>query len=214
MLDFSKAPWPSVQTRLSQINWGPLETMAKDDVTAAHALFIDTVLPVLEELVPQKLIGKQFGKRRVYKKRRCLWRKLGRIKNLLHSTSSVTTATSLLNHRRWLEHEVKCSYDTQGWEKENKVVNELKSNVKAFYAYGRARQQTKAKVGPFIDPDTAIPNSDPDYAATVLSEQYSSLFTQPRPEYLVNNLEQFFSGGLDWRQQTNDPGYQVFQTRH
>ena len=79
------------------------------------------------------------------------------------------------------------------------MVNEMKTNVKAFYAYGRARQKTKAKVGPFIDPATGAPNPDPDYAAQVLSEQYSSVFTSPRPKYKVDNLEDFFSGGTEWR---------------
>ena len=72
---------------------------------------------------------------------------------------------------------------------------------KAFYAYGRARQKTKARVGPFIDPDTGVPNPDPDYLAKVLSAQYSSVFVPTRPEYQVHNLEDFFSGGEEWRQQ-------------
>ena len=37
-------------------------------------------------------------------------------------------------------------YDTQGRAEENKVVKAIKTNVKAFFAYGRARQNTKAKV--------------------------------------------------------------------
>ena len=76
----------------------------------------------------------------------------------------------------------------QGREEEDKVVNAMKTNIKAFFAYGKSRQKTKAKVGPFLDPDTGIPNPDPDYAASILSEQYSSVFTQPRPDYLVDNL--------------------------
>ena len=65
----------------------------------------------------------------------------------------------------------------------------MKTNVKAFFAYGKARQVTKAKVGPFLDPKTDTPNPDPDYSARVLSEQYSSVFTTPRSEYLVKNRE-------------------------
>ena len=57
------------------------------------------------------------------------------------------------------------SYDTQGWEDENKVVNAMKSNPKAFFAYGRAKQKTKARVGPFLDPETDTPNPGPDFAA-------------------------------------------------
>ena len=63
------------------------------------------------------------------------------------------------------------------------------------------QDKTKARVGPFLDPQTGIPNPDPDFAAKLLSEQYSSVFTQPRQEFLVSNPKEFFSGGLEWRQE-------------
>ena len=81
-----------------------------------------------------------------------------------------------------LESELKRSYEEQSWKEETSAVNAMKTNVKTFFAYGRARQKTKAKVGHFLDPVTGVPKSDPDYAARVLSKQYSSVFTSPRPE--------------------------------
>ena len=153
-LDFSKAPWPEVQTRLRQVDWSSLESLAKVNVTNAHALFIDTFLPVIEELVPQKVIGKRFGHRKKHKKRRCIWRKLSRTKKKLLSTSSVTKAAFLLQTQHLLESELKRSYEEQSWKEESSVVNAMKTNVKAFFAYGRARQKTKSKVGPFLDPVT------------------------------------------------------------
>jgi hypothetical protein len=200
-LDFHKAPWPEIKARLRQLDWEPLEVIAKENVIAAHQFFMETILPILEDLVPQKMVGKRFGHSKKHKRRRSLWRKLNRIRKKLHSTSSVTRAASLLHQQRAVELELKSSYDTQSWEEETKVVNAMKTNVKAFYAYGRARQKTKARVGPFLDAATGIPNPDPDYAAKILSEQYTSVFTSPRPEYLVDNLEEFFSGGAEWRQQ-------------
>ena len=47
LLDFSKAPWSEIKEKLSEVNWEGLESLAEKDVTAAHALFIDTILPVL-----------------------------------------------------------------------------------------------------------------------------------------------------------------------
>ena len=91
----------------------------------------------------------------------------------------LSTSSSLLESKQKLEKEMKKLYDIQGWEAENKVVRTMKTNIKAFFAYGMARQK---KVGPFLDPNTGIPNPDPDYAAHILSEQYSSVFTTPRAE--------------------------------
>ena len=113
----------------------------------------------------------------------------------------MTRAHILLKRYQRLENELKTSYDNQGWEAENKVVNNIKCNPKAFYSYARARQKTKVRVDPFLDPSTGAPNPDPDYAAKVLSDQYNSVFTLPRHEYLVNDLQEFFSEDVEWRQQ-------------
>ena len=117
------------------------------------------------------------------------------------SEDFLSRAPSLLITKEDLELQLKKSYDVQSWEEETKVVSAMRSNVKAFYAYGRARQKTKARVGPFLDPDTGVPNPDADYAARVLSDQYSSVFTPTRPENKVEDLEDFFSGGSEWRQE-------------
>ena len=154
-----------------------MEALAKTDVTAAHSLFIETLLPIVEELVPMKIEGKRFGKRKVDKERRSLWKRLGRVRKRLLSTTCISKAASLLLTKQRLEKELKRSYDTKGSEDEKKVVQDMKSNPKAFFAFGRARQKTKSRVGPFLDPGSGIPNSDPDFAARLLSEQYSSVFT-------------------------------------
>ena len=152
-------------------------------------------------LVPKKVTGKSFGKRKVDKERRRLWRRMGKLRKRLATTRSVSRATSLHLSLQKIEKELKLSYDKQGWEEESRVVGAMRADPKTFFAYGRARQKTKVKVGPFLDPDTGAPNPDPDFAARLLSEQYSSVFTQPRPEYVVTDTTEFFGseGESDWR---------------
>ena len=36
-LDFNKAPWPNIQKRMRQVDWAPLEVLAKDSVTGNHS---------------------------------------------------------------------------------------------------------------------------------------------------------------------------------
>ena len=69
----------------------------------------------------------------------------------------------------------------------------MKENPNVFFSYARARQKTKAKVGPLLDPESGKLNSDPAFTSQVLSDQYSSVFTQPRPEWDIPDLDQFFS---------------------
>ena len=48
------------------------------------------------------------------------------------------------------------------------VPERLLENVNVFFSYAKARQKVKSKVGPFIDPNTAELNLDPDYPAKCL----------------------------------------------
>ena len=54
-----------------------------------------------------------------------------------------------------------------------------------------------------MDPDSGSPNPDPDFAARLLSEQYYSVFKQPREKYFVESPEEFLSSEIDseWRLQ-------------
>ena len=73
----------------------------------------------------------------------------------------------------------------------------MKENPKSFFNFAKTKQKTKAKIGPFLDTSTGLPNSSPDFAASLLSEQYKSVFVQPRQEWLVERPTDFFnsSGG-------------------
>ena len=47
-VDFSKGLWPTIQARLKQLDLSPMESLVDEDVTAAHKLFMDTILPIME----------------------------------------------------------------------------------------------------------------------------------------------------------------------
>ena len=68
----------------------------------------------------------------------------------------------------------------------------IKQNSKAFYSYAKARQKTRSKTGPFVDPITGKLNPSSDYASEVLSKLYNSVFSQPRPEWSVQDTKSFF----------------------
>ena len=190
-LDFRKAPWPDIKQNLKGIDWSPMSRLARINPTIAHSWFLVKLVPVLEKLVPVKM--NSGGRNRLHRKRKLLWRKLGKIKVKLHNASSVQKIARLLQDRQELEHELKAMYSTMTKEAEDKVVAGMKEDVNVFFSYAKARQKTRTKVGPFIDPDTSELNLDPDYTAQCLSEQYSSVFTPPRPEWDIPDMERFFS---------------------
>ena len=192
-LDFPRAPWPAVRARLQQVDWSPMAERARESPAAAYSWMMATLLPLLEELVPARRVGQKKGKSRINKQRRRVWRKLGRARRAILSTTSAARMAQLLSEKRTLEEELRCSYATSGWQEETKVVTSMKTNPKAFFAYAKARQQTRAKVGPFIDASTGLPNPDPNFTVEQLSEQYSSVFVDPRPEWTVTSPHEFFA---------------------
>ena len=53
-LNFNKAPWQQIQAELRKLDWEPMKELAKESSTAAHSWFMDTLVPLLERLVPLK----------------------------------------------------------------------------------------------------------------------------------------------------------------
>ena len=166
--------------------------LSKASPTVAHSFLLSKIIPILESLVPLRRQGSK-GRSSKARKRNLLWRKLKKIKNQIHHTTSCKKMTSLLETRRSLESELKHLYTTQNREAEDKVIKEMKKNPNIFFSYARARQKTRAKVGPLLDPMSGNLNNDPSFTSNVLSDQYSSVFTQPRQEWEIPDLEQFFS---------------------
>ena len=115
-LDFSKAPWFDIKARLFDCDWSQLKDLVKSDVKGAHEMFMETLLSILEELVPQKVLGKKFGRCKRCKVRRSCWRKLARINKRLLSTKSVKVIAKLLNQKQSAENTLKSSYSSEGWE--------------------------------------------------------------------------------------------------
>ena len=81
-------------------------------------------------------------------------------------------------------------------QEEDKAIFRMKSNPKSFFSFSKARQKTRSKIGPFIDQSLGKPNPDPDFAAAELAKQYSSVFVEPRKEWVVKDAKKFFSADL------------------
>jgi hypothetical protein len=192
-LDFHRAPWPAIRARLQQVDWSPMEEQARLSPAAAYDWLMAALLPLLEELVPARKVGQKKGKRKIDKMRRLVWRKLGRVRRAILATGSASRMTELLSTKRALEEELRASYAATGWQEETEVVSRMKTNPKAFFSYAKARQQTRAKVGPFIDTSSGLPNPDPDFAAEQLSDQYSNMFVEPRAAWAVPSPADFFA---------------------
>ena len=131
------------------------------------------------------------------RKRKLLWKRLNKVKTRLKSATSIHKLTKLLHDKQDLEQQLFEDYSAMNSMEEDQAVFNMKSNPKAFYSFAKSRQKTKDKVGPFVDSSTGLPNPDPEFAASELSKQYSSVFVPPRDEWKVHDPEDFFDSGSD-----------------
>ena len=191
-LNFNRAEWIEIQAELSEFDWSDLESAAEESPTLALSLFLDEILPVLERHVPSKKRSNRKIKNKTDRRRKLMWRRIAKVKEKLKVASSIQRITQLLSVKSDLEQELFDDYLASNRQEEDNAIFSMKSNPKAFFAFSKSRQKIKAKIGPFIDQRTGKPNPDPDFAAAELARQYSSVFVQPRPEWVVNNVKEFF----------------------
>ena len=109
-LDFSKAPWLDIKKRLKSVDWSPLSRLASVNPTLAHSWFLQQILPILENLVPVKKIGK--GRSKLHRKRKLIWRKIRKINARIQTATSSQRVLRLLQDKQDLETELKAMYTT------------------------------------------------------------------------------------------------------
>ena len=114
----------------------------------------------------------------------------------MKTATSIQKLTKLLQDKSDLEQQLVEDYTATDRQEEDQAVFIMKTNPKSFFSFSKSRQKIKAKIGPFIDQSTGKPNTDPDFAATELGNQYSSVFVDPRPEWVVNNVSEFFDNNI------------------
>ena len=177
-LDFYKAPWEEIKSEISSIDWKEMDDKAKSCPTAALSEFHEKLLKVLEKLVPVK--KKKSGKKpKMHRMRRLLWKRHAKAKRHIKSSSSISKLSENLQKMWELESQLSADYTAASNMEEDEAVLRIKSNPKAFFSFARSRQKVKAKVGPFLDPSTGLPNPSPDFAAESLRTQYNSIFSAP-----------------------------------
>ena len=190
-LDFYKAPWEEIKSEISSIDWKEMDDKAKSCPTAALSEFHEKLLKVLEKLVPVK--KKKSGKKpKMHRMRRLLWKRHAKAKRHIKSSSSISKLSENLQKMWELESQLSADYTAASNMEEDEAVLRIKSNPKAFFSFARSRQKVKAKVGPFLDPSTGLPNPSPDFAAESLRTQYNSVFSAPRPAWSVTNTSDHF----------------------
>ena len=74
--------------------------------------------------------------------------------------------------------------------KSSKAIENLRTNPKHFLAYAKKNLKTRSTIGPFEINEERFDNLSE--ICTKLAEQYSSSFSQPDPDFKIENTKDFF----------------------
>ena len=64
-------------------------------------------------------------------------------------------------------------------EDENEIIEQIRTNPKAFYSYANSRQKMKQRIGPLENKTTKTLTSGPKEMADILQQQYVKVFSDP-----------------------------------
>ena len=90
-----------------------------------------------------------------------------------------------------IEAELKESYTEGRKKKEKEAIAKIKKDPKAFYAYAKKFSKTFSGVGPIIKENGEVV-IDPNEVAEIQNKQYEKVFTKPKEEAQIVNVEKFF----------------------
>ena len=76
-----------------------------------------------------------------------------------------------------VESGIKSSLDQECKRKEERVVEQIRSNTKAFYSYANSKRKSYPKTGPLVYQGEEF--SDDLAMANIMNKQFSSVFTEP-----------------------------------
>ena len=195
-LIFYKAPWDEIKVELDKVDWDIMKEISATSPADALAWFHDKTLEILESLVPERIPGGK-SRPRMCRQRRILWRRLAKVKRRIKLATSINKLTQNLQEQWDLESQLRDDFTASNNIEEDKAVFNIKSNPKHFFSFAHSRQKVRAKVGPFIDPETGKPNPSPDFAAESLRKQYDSVFNPPRPGWIIDDISSHFHSAED-----------------
>ena len=202
-LNLHKADWETINEELEAVDWSAVSTTSecedlspdkevKDAEDAINfRLFSKRVLETCSKHAPVRSNKRTKNKcdyRAQLRKRKRRRLKLQRLQDSNPGSPEVDKVKGEL-----VEGELEMRDMIQGKLKddEREIIDQIKVNPKAFYAYANSFQKTKQRIGPLEEQNTKELTSDPTKMANILQNQYVKAFSNPNtpiPEDVKNKV--------------------------
>ena len=197
-LNFNKANWNEIRENLKNINWNSLNDKEVEDMCSE---FETTVINICDKSTPKHKKARN-NKHFIPADRRALIKLKSNLNHKINLSKYITPEQNakkiekLTARKSEVEEKIKTSMEEESKRKEIKMLNEIKTNPKALYAYAKRKRKVKSKIGPLEGEDGKL-YDDPEKIANILQQQYKSVFSNPDIETDINiespNLEEKIS---------------------
>ena len=188
--NYETANWKNIKASLKTINWP--EILAKQNSSEEKLrVVLEIVVKIIEE---NCTMFKRHGGTRLNKiprDRRILLRKKKKLNlKLQNNNLSNDKKKQLEKTIGEIDKKLLDSHKEEKIVKEAHAIENIKSNPKHFFAYAKKNLKTRSTIGPFEINDERFDNLAE--ICTKLAEQYSSSFSQPDPDFKIENAKDFY----------------------
>lgn len=186
--NWNKANWDSIREDLNKVDW---EQMMNNETSVQNMSqkFEDTVISAASKHTIEHKLTTSSKHNCIPSERLALIRRKKKINSKINwlkyvnptnkSPEQQESALKILSHKKeHIETEIKLSILEEQSKKELAVLEKIKTNPKAFYAYSKQKSKVKCRIGPLKDKDGKL-TSDPKDMADLLQDQYKKVFSNP-----------------------------------
>lgn len=181
--------WDSLDKELSEVDWNS----AFQDLDPGQMFdsFVQTCSHISQKHAPKRKV-KTRKISKIPRPRRILMRRRTKVNRQLVATTSDAKKIKLAAEAKEIEKKLQESYRNDRSEMEHKAVSAIKKNSKFFFTYARKHSKVLTGIGPLFDQACNIITC-PLKMASMLAEQYSSVFSTPKnallePEDIFQDL--------------------------
>ena len=188
--NYLKADWKSIKSKLNEIKW--LEILEKYNTSEEKLnIILEIITTIIEEHCPKFKHEKGANRKNIPRDRCILLRRKKKLRaKLLKKNVSVKRKDTIEKSIVSIDQELLSSLKNQRINEESQAIENMKTKPKHFFSFAKKYIKTKSTIGPFKINNKIITNLL--NISRKLSEQYSSSFSIPDPNFSIENPREFF----------------------
>ena len=180
-LNLIKANFEEIRKDLKRIKWD--EVLKDRDVEEISAFINETLIQSCSEHAPKRKPNSK-NKPFIPRNRRSLLKIRSRLNHKINMCTYLLTNVPAgrlerLNKKKAeIEIKIRDAIKEEAVRNENRALEKIKSNPRAFYTYHKSKSKTYTSIGPLLDEANRL-QSDPQKMSNILQHQYLKVFSNP-----------------------------------